>query len=153
MPFLSHLRPIYGLETIRASAQHEMRVAEFAKQNPDYHDWVQAILPVFPPSEEVAGALLRSPYGPQLTYELANNIDALEKLNSLPPGQALHVLAKAEGILMATEQQRPPIPPPRKTTKAPAPMTQVKGGSSAGFDPNTASMDDYVAKRKAGWGN
>src|SRR5215510_10720193 len=28
-------------EITRASAQHEMRVAEFVKQNPDYHDWVQ----------------------------------------------------------------------------------------------------------------
>jgi hypothetical protein len=142
-------------ETIRATAQYEMRVAEFAKQNPDYHEWVQSILPVFPPHEEVAGALLRSPYGPQLTYELVNNIEALEKLNSLPPSQALNILAKAEGILMAQEagqRQAASIPPPRRATKAGAPLTPLRGGGSApSADPENMSMDDYVAKRRSGW--
>jgi hypothetical protein len=139
-------------ETIRASAQYEMRVNEFAKQNPDYHDWVQAILPVFPPSEEVAGALLRSPYGPQLTYELVNNIDALEKLNALPPAQALHILAKAEGILMAGEQQQRAPQFRKQVTKAPPPIKSPSGGAGPAKDlhdmAKSDNAEDYIRARR-----
>ncbi len=40
-------------------------------------------------------------------------------------------------------------PAPKKTTQAPPPVPTVGGRSTAEFDPNTASMDEYVAHRRA----
>jgi hypothetical protein len=139
-------------ETIKATAKYEMRSAEFEKSNPGFQDMVQTVLPIWPPSEEVAGALLRSDYGPQLLNELVNNIDALEKLNSLPPAQALHILAKAEGILMAGEQQQRAPQFKKQVTKAPPPIKSPSGGAGPSQTLHELAKsdraDDYVARRR-----
>jgi hypothetical protein len=43
------------------------------------------------------------------------------------------------------------MPPKNTKTNAPAPLSPLKGGAAPAFDPKSASMDDYIAKRKAGW--
>jgi hypothetical protein len=56
-------------------------------------------------------------------------------------------LAREMGRLEATVK----LPTAKKQTTAPPPLEPLKGGASGSFDPEKASMDDYVAKRKAGW--
>lgn len=137
----------------RAAAQYELRAAEFAKTAPDFKEYVQGIMSVFVPPDHVAERLLELHHGPRLAYELAMNIDALEELNALPPATAREAIAKLEGQLDGMAHAQTNCPPPRRVTRAPAPLRSMSGGSaSPNFDPNTASMSEYVAKRKAGWG-
>jgi hypothetical protein len=43
------------------------------------------------------------------------------------------------------------MPAANQKTNAPAPVAPLKGGASPAFDPKSASMDDYIAKRQSGW--
>jgi len=95
-------------------------------------------------SDAVRELVMDSDLGPQLTYHLAKHPVLANKISSLPPLQAAKEIARLEDTLSK---------PSTKPTKAPAPMTQVKGGASGNFDPASADMDAYVAKRKAGWGS
>jgi hypothetical protein len=94
-------------------------------------------------SDVIRELVMESDLGPQLTYHLAKNPAVANKLNSLSPLQAAKEFARLEDTLSK----------PSKVTKAPAPITSPKGGASGSFDPAKASMDEYVAKRKAGWGS
>lgn len=127
-------------DSVRATAQYEMRAASFSQQQPDYHDTIQSVFSIFPPSEHIADALLRSPFGPQIAYELANNVDAIEQLNAMPPNQAIHLLAKAEGMLLAQQQMQGQQAPQVRRPKAPPPMKALSGG--AGPPSNWVQSDD-----------
>jgi len=93
-------------------------------------------------SDAVRELVMESEVGPQLTYHLAKNPSIASKLNSLPPLQAAKEIARLEDTLSK---------PSTKVTRAPPPVNAPKGGTVGNFDPATASMEEYVAKRKAGW--
>lgn len=93
-------------------------------------------------SDAVRELVMESDVGPQLTYHLAKHPAIANKVNALPPLQAAKEIARLEDTLSK---------PSTKATTAAKPLTAVKGGSSGNFDPKTASMDEYVAKRNAGW--
>lgn len=93
-------------------------------------------------SDAVRELVMESDVGPQLTYHLAKNPSVANKVNALPPLQAAKEIARLEDTLSK---------PSTKATTAAKPLTAVKGGSSGNFNPATASMDEYVAKRNAGW--
>lgn len=93
-------------DAVRVTAQYEMRAEAFSQVQPDYAETIQGIFSVFPPKEHIADALLRSPVGPQLSYLLANDIDAIEELNALPPAVAVRKLAMAEGVLIERQRQQ-----------------------------------------------
>jgi hypothetical protein len=136
--------------SVRAIAKHEMRVAEFSKANPDYQETIKSIFSVFPLAEHVAEAFLQSEIGPELAYRLAQNFDQIETINAMTPDQLRLDIARVEGMRAAQNAQQQQ--PARRATKAPRPLTSVRGGSaSPSFDPATSDMDTYVAKRKAGW--
>jgi len=94
-------------------------------------------------SDAVRELVMDSDVGPQLTYHLAKNPILANKISSLAPLQAAKEIARIEDTLSK---------PPTKATKAPAPVKTPSGGASGNFDPSTASMAEYVAKRNAGWG-
>jgi hypothetical protein len=132
---------------VAETAKYELRAQAFEQVAPDYKEVIQGTFGVFPPQESVAAALLASPVGPELAYRLAQDLDAIEELNQLPPAQAAQRIARAEGMLMAMHDQRAAAPPPRRTTKAPPPMKSVRGGAGPGFNPTTSN--DMTAF--AGW--
>jgi hypothetical protein len=138
-------------EMVATTAKYEMRAAAFEQAVPDYKETIQAVFGVFPPQESVADALLKSPVGPELAYRLSQDLDAIEELNALPPAEAARRLAVAEGVLLARQQQS--APPPRRVTKAPRPISAVRGGAGPGFDPvKSNDMDafaDWLKKDQA----
>jgi hypothetical protein len=134
-------------EAVAATAKYEMRAAEFEKSAPDFRDTIQSVFAVFPPAEHIAEALLRSPIGPEIAYRLANNIDAIDELNALSPEQFRYQLAQAEGVLAERQRLQQAAPPPRRTTKAPRPISAVRGGAGPSVDASRSdNMDQF-----AGW--
>jgi hypothetical protein len=130
---------------VRATAQYQMRVAEFSRSQPDYLETIKT-LEYFPPDNEVAAELLESSHGPAITYALANNIDALIEFNEMSPQQAKRWIAKWEGQLEERAASQQHALPPRKATRAPAPLTKLNGGASkpSSNDPAKMSMSEYA---------
>lgn len=142
------------LAQTRHAAQFEMRAADFERSTPDYRETIQATFTLFPPAEHVAEALLASPVGPQLSYLFANNIEAIDEINAMSPAQARVELAKVEGALierMRTQGQA--AAPPRRTTKAPRPLSTPRGGASPPRSVHDAAKSDdatdYVRMRRS----
>lgn len=147
-------------EAIYHAAQHHLRAAEFSRVQPDYHEMISSVLTVYQPAEHIAGALVKSPVGPQLAYELAKAPEAVEMLNQLPEAEAMRRLAVAEGALMERarsqqeggpgEVQRLAERQRRATTKAPPPMKTPRGGADPHKDwVNSNDMDQFARGLKA----
>lgn len=121
--------------------EHQDRVEEARETITDY-DKVLASSKV-PVSDEVGREILSSDKSALLSYYLAKNPDKLEALNSMTGRELAREIGRLEGAVR--------LPAKNSKTNAPAPIALLKGGASPTFDPSKASMDEYVAKRKAGW--
>lgn len=121
--------------------EHQDRVEEARETITDY-DKVLASSKV-PVSDEVGREILSSDKSALLSYYLAKNPDKLEALNSMTGRELAREIGRLEGVVR--------LPAKNSKTNAPAPIAPLKGGASPTFDPSKASMDEYVAKRKAGW--
>lgn len=121
--------------------EHQDRVEEARETITDY-DKVLASSKV-PVSDEVGREILSSDKSALLSYYLAKNPDKLEALNSMTGRELAREIGRLEGAVR--------LPAKNSKTNAPAPIAPLKGGASPTFDPSKASMDEYVAKRKAGW--
>ncbi len=93
--------------------------------------------------DEVIDEIMSSEKSALLAYHLAKNPNKLAEMDRMSGKE----LAREMGRLEATIK----LPTAKKQTTAPTPLEPLKGGASGSFDPEKASMDDYVAKRKAGW--
>lgn len=103
----------------------------------DYNEVVgKSELPV---AGHVAEALMDADRGPELAYHLAQNPEVMGKLNDMSPARAAIELGKIEATLGET--------PAKATTKAPAPITPVRSGSSTTKDPAKMDMAEYTAYR------
>lgn len=82
----------------------------------------------------------------EVIYHLAKNPKEAERIDKLPERARLVELGKIASRISTA--------PPRVVTRAPEPVETVAGKAAGGasFNPNKASVEDYVAKRKAGWG-
>ncbi len=121
----------------------EERAETFKAKATDFDDVVSGFVNKGGKFTDVVRELIvESDVGPQLTYHLAKNPAIANKLNALPPLQAAKEIARLEDTLSK---------PSSKATQAKAPIIPPKGGASGAFDPASASMDEYVARRNAGW--
>lgn len=93
--------------------------------------------------QDVIDEIMSSDKSALLAYHLAKNPSELAAMDRMSARE----LARAMGRLEATLD----LPTVKKQTSAPAPLAPLKGGAAGSFDPEKASMDDYVAKRTAGW--
>lgn len=98
-----------------------------------------------PITDAVAKDILRIEEGPQIAYYLGKHPAEARALNILSERDRAIQLGRLAGRLTQA--------PIRKTSTAPTPVDAVggKGSQSSAFDPSKASMDDYIARRKAGW--
>lgn len=96
------------------------------------------------PPHVIAG-LSRAQHGTAVLNHLLSNPETAFELAEMTAEEALLKIGELNAAFKSA--------PKKAVTKAPAPPTPVRGGASSGFDPETASMDEYVAKRNAGWGN
>jgi hypothetical protein len=144
---------------VARNTRHEMRVEQFERHYPDYRQTVQGVFSALPMGDHVAEALIESGRSAELAYAMAQRIAqhpdpiaVMNGINSMTPEQIRLDLARIEGTLAERDRAVQQQPPARRATKAVAPLRQVRGGSaSPSFDASTASMEEYAARRKAGW--
>lgn len=111
---------------------------------PDFDEIVGGSeIPIKP---HVAEELSDSEHGPALAYHFAKNPEVLERLNGLPPKEAVRAIAKLEATLFSKKED--PAPQPKPVSKAPVPVAPVRGNAAAIPTPDKMSMDEYVAMRK-----
>lgn len=140
-------------ESQRAAATAwEARQAAFKAATPEYEAVVQASEIVV--SDEVRDAILESDVGPNLLYHLAMNPEIGKKLQTLSRSSALREIGRLEAALSVAPAPEAKVPP---VSKAPAPITPLKGGAVIAA---TGPVDDdgnvigdyqaYKAARRAG---
>lgn len=122
---------------------HEERVEEAKDVITDY-DEVMASAKDIKVSPEVGKEILMSEKSALLSYYLAKNPDKALALNGMTGRELAREIGRLEGSVR--------MPAAKRQTAAPAPITNIKGGAAPSFDPSASSMEEYVAKRSAGWG-
>jgi hypothetical protein len=118
------------------------RVADFEAETPDFKEVAYKA----PISDKTSQLVAEMEDGPAIAYWLGKNPAEARRIDRLTD--------RAKLVEMGRISARISAPPPRRTTQAPEPVAAV-GGKNAGrsdFDPEKASMADFAAKRKAGWG-
>jgi hypothetical protein len=150
-------------EAQRAKAWRE-RQQEVRKAIPDYDAKIAAS--AVKVSDHVRDAILESDVGPQLLYHIADNPDVADRLQKLTATSALRELGKIEAKLTGekppakeepkketkVEPAAKPSTPVAEISKAPEPITPVRGSGTVDvYDPNV-QMDyqKWKALRKAG---
>lgn len=124
----------------------EQRAIEARTAMPDFDSVVgSATTPVAP---HVMEAILDSDVGPQIAYHLAKNPADAERLSAMPERAALREIGRIEASL-ARPAAPAPAPAAPKVTNAPPPTRPASSGSARVPDLSKASMDEYVAARKA----
>jgi hypothetical protein len=78
-------------------------------------------------NDDIRAAMLDSDVGPQVLYHLAENQDYAKKIASMAPKAALREIGKLEARL---EKVEAPAQAPVVKSKAPTPITPIRGGSA-----------------------
>jgi len=141
--------------------QHQTRVKTWVERQaavrealPDYDEVMgDADVAVSPHVQEI---LLDSDMGPQMAYHLAKNQDEAERISSLSPLAAARELGKLEAALASkspqastTANSQAPAPAAPKVTKAPTPITPVRGtGGQFTKAPESMSDAEWYASRR-----
>lgn len=115
--------------------------AQVAEAKAKYADFEQVAFTA-PISDDVAEMIAGSDQGADVAYYLGTNRQEAERISRLPPMEKARALGAIEARLS--------VAPPVTQTKAPAPITPIKGKATAAKDPSKMTMDEYMAARKAG---
>jgi chromosome segregation ATPase len=100
---------------------------EAAKANlPDFDDIVASSDVVV--NDDIRDAILESDVGPQILYHLAENDEVAKKIAGLSPKAALREIGKLEARFEAKPEAEKPAPIVK--SKAPAPITPIRGGKN-----------------------
>lgn len=129
---------------VRAQTFQERAVALRAEL-PDYDDVLNASDAVV--TEHVGEILQDSEYGPKLAYTFAKDPSSLERLNRMTPVQAAREIGRLEAGFAS--KVAPPPPAPKKLSQTPPPANPLGQGRSTAPPLANASMEEYVAQRKA----
>jgi hypothetical protein len=122
---------------------YQERILDFAAETPDFH--AVANNPSLPITPVMAEEIMDSDYGPQVQYHLGKNPREAAQIAALSPREQIRAIGRIEA--------RVSTPVTKRVTQAPAPIKPVAGNRTpASFDPNKASVEDYIKKRNEGWG-
>jgi hypothetical protein len=117
------------------------RLEEGGKEIEDFDEVMETITqPNFPINETIRDYLAIADNPAQLAQWMSENRTEVRRIASLSPAVATRALEKQDAKLAK--------PPGKKTTQAPPPVPTVGGRSTAEFDPEKASMDEYAAHWK-----
>ena len=107
---------------------------EKAKQEmPDFNDIVSSSTVVV--SDAIRDSILESDVGPQILYHLASDDDYAESIAKMPAIKALKEIGRLEAKFEAELEAKPKKEAKTVSqSKAPAPISPLKGGKSAGAD-------------------
>ena len=104
------------------------RVVSSRKEIPDFDDVVgNSSVGV---NDGIRDALLRSPVGPKLLYELAKDPGVADKLNKMSPYEALMELGAMSARITMPKAAEPKQTPIASMSSAPPPITPIRGGGS-----------------------
>lgn len=125
----------------KVAEEWQERVANFKETATDF-DQVALTAPI---SDAAARDIARMEEGPQVAYYLGKHPAEARALNNLSERDRAVQLGRLAGRLTQA--------PPRRTSTAPTPVDAVagKGAQTSRFNPETASMEEFAAKRAAGW--
>jgi len=108
------------------------KVAKAKGSMPDFDEIVASSTTVV--SDAVRDAIIESDVGAQILYHLASDDEYAESLSKMPAIKALKEIGRLEARFEA-EQKEPEVKARTVTqSKAPAPISPLKGGKSAGAD-------------------
>ena len=85
-------------------------------------------------SDAIRDAILESDVGPQILYHLASNDDFAQSIASMPAIKALKEIGRLEARYEGEQEKPEKKAKTVATSKAPAPISPLKGGKSAGAD-------------------
>ena len=109
------------------------KVDKAKKEMPDFNDIVSSSTVVV--SDAIRDAILESDVGPQILYQIASDDDFAEFLTSMPAIKALKEIGRLEAKFEAELEAKPKnVAKTVSQSKAPAPISPLKGGKSAGAD-------------------
>lgn len=136
-------------ETAQTEAQvkaqtFQSKVDEFVKSKPDYQQTLDSCSVVV--KAGLIDLIKESDIGPLLAYELANNEDELERINSLPPRQSAIELLKFEAKLASSSEQKTKEV---KTTSASRPLKPVGSASKANLNDSPYEKEMTYQEYKA----
>ena len=128
------------------------KVAAAKADIPDFDDMVASSGVAV--SDPIRDAILESDAGPQILYYLAKDDDAAKRITSMSPNAALREIGRLEARFEKQTETEPSKPVVR--SKAPAPISPIRGASSGGevgVDSDGKFHGSYQAwkeQRKAG---
>ena len=109
------------------------KVDKAKKEMPDFNDIVSSSTVVV--SDAIRDAILESDVGPQILYQIASDDDYAESLTKMPAIKALKEIGRLEAKFEAELEAKPKKEAKTVSqSKAPAPISPLKGGKSAGAD-------------------
>lgn len=109
------------------------KVDKAKKEMPDFNDIVSSSTVVV--SDAIRDAILESDVGPQILYQIASDDEYAESLTSMSAIKALKEIGRLEAKFEAELETKPKnIAKTVSQSKAPAPISPLKGGKSAGAD-------------------
>lgn len=109
------------------------KVDKAKKEMPDFNDIVSSSTVVV--SDAIRDAILESDVGPQILYQIASDDDYAESLTKMSAIKALKEIGRLEAKFEAELQEKPKnVAKTVSQSKAPAPISPLKGGKSAGAD-------------------
>jgi murein DD-endopeptidase MepM/ murein hydrolase activator NlpD len=109
------------------------KVSKVQKDIPDFNKVVSKSSVVV--SDAVRDAIIESDVGPQILYHLASDNDLAESISKMPAIKALKEIGRLEAKFEAEPQEKAEKKAKTvSTSKAPAPISPLKGGKSAGAD-------------------
>lgn len=126
-----------AFEEVQRSFQS--KADEFANDNPDFWDAVQALDSTVQMSPELVEVIGTSDLGPQVTYYLAQHMDEAAQIASLPPHIAATRIARIEAKLSSPRQAKP--------TNTPSPPPTLAGSTVVRKDPAKMTYAEYKAHR------
>lgn len=122
------------------------RQAQARTTMPDYDEVVGGSNT--PIADHVGEAMLESELGPQLAYHFAKNPDVLMRLNGMSPVAAAREMGRLEATL-GTKAAAPAAPSKKLSATPPPAGTLGSQGRATKPSLATASMEEYMAQRKA----
>lgn len=137
------------------------RMEAIKKEIPDYSEKIASSEVVV--SNDIRDAILDSDVGPKILLHLAENPDEATKIGKMTVGKALIALGRIEAKLstpvkesLASDTETKPIAREAEVSKAPSPISPLKGASAPADLPInskgewTGSHEQYKEARRAG---
>ena len=108
---------------------------------PDFEEMVGSADVVIP--DFVRDEIIESAVGAKILYHLAENAEFARSLGTMSPAKALKELGKLEARFEKTETPPANEKPVVKASKAPAPITPIKGSASSGGNPGVTASGEF----------